>query len=226
MLFWEAAYALGLAPWDTGVVPPEVERLVVDEVVRPPARVLDIGCGSGTNVVFLAQHGLEAIGVDISHLAVRRARARIARSGVDASCYSYDVTRLHWPASPIDGQFQLMLDMGCFHGLDVAQRADYSEMVRRLLAPDGHLLLYVHMSGGVSVSGSSRRPMPARRRWLLALVRRVLRPSRPPRPNPELVERTFQDDCRLIRVEEGEDAGRPSAWFLWQRKVDDGRSES
>jgi SAM-dependent methyltransferase len=215
--FWDAVYALGATPWDTGIVPPEVRGLVEDGPVRPPGRVLDVGCGTGTNVVYFAEQGFEAVGVDVSRLAVRRATGRIAKTGVDAGCFVHDVTRLHLADGPVRGPFDAILDIGCFHGLGDEGRRAYVDMVGAMLAPGGHLLQYVHMSGGVSVSGSGRRPIAGWRRLAIALIRTVLRPSRPPRPDRAAVEGALGGVCRLEWVREGEEAGRRSAWFLWRR---------
>src|SRR5881296_1344749 len=47
-------------PWDTGITPPEVERFVASHA---PGRAIDLGCGTGTNAVYLARHGWSAVGV-------------------------------------------------------------------------------------------------------------------------------------------------------------------
>jgi 2-polyprenyl-3-methyl-5-hydroxy-6-metoxy-1,4-benzoquinol methylase len=65
--FWDLAYILG-APWDTGQPPGELTELI-EEGRLEPCRVLDIGGGTGTSVVYLAIRGFEASGLDISRLA-------------------------------------------------------------------------------------------------------------------------------------------------------------
>jgi len=56
--------------------------LNAEGVPRPPARVLDIGCGPGTYAIFLAQEGYDVTGVDIAERMVERARAYAERYGV------------------------------------------------------------------------------------------------------------------------------------------------
>ena len=88
--YFERAYRRGRAPWDTGVTPPEV----VEEVsAMQPGRALDVGCGTGTNVLWLAQHGWTAIGVDRSATAIESAR-RKADWTASAMFAEGDVTRL------------------------------------------------------------------------------------------------------------------------------------
>ncbi|TMK17193.1 MAG: methyltransferase domain-containing protein [Actinobacteria bacterium] len=57
-------YRTGRTPWDTGVTPPEVVDLIEGPAAVAAGRALDLGCGTGTNVRYLAQHGWEATGVD------------------------------------------------------------------------------------------------------------------------------------------------------------------
>ena len=74
---YERRYRRGTAPWDTGVTPPEVVELIEGD--HPPTgRALDLGCGTGTNVAYLAAHGFEVVGIDFSRPAIERARARLA----------------------------------------------------------------------------------------------------------------------------------------------------
>ena len=51
-LFWNVAYLFGKMPWDTGVTPPELRAVVENGQVQPD-RALDLGCGTGTNVLRL-----------------------------------------------------------------------------------------------------------------------------------------------------------------------------
>jgi cyclopropane fatty-acyl-phospholipid synthase-like methyltransferase len=122
-------------PWDTGITPPEVEKFVQN---HPPGRALDLGCGTGTNVIYLAQHGWQAIGVDFVEKAVRHARYKADQADVAVIFYSDDVTRL----SEITGHFDLVLDIGCFHSLSDQDKRIYVDNLSRLLVPQGVFLLY------------------------------------------------------------------------------------
>lgn len=82
--FFDLRYLRGRAPWDTGVTPPEVVDLI-EGARLPPGRALDLGCGTGTNTIYLARHGWEVVGVDFSAVAIRRARRRGGRGWTFAS---------------------------------------------------------------------------------------------------------------------------------------------
>ncbi len=123
--------------WDTGITPPELVEFVAS---HPPGRALDLGCGTGTNVIYLAQHGWQATGIDFAWSAIRYARRKAQQTGVKADLRVGDVTRLHG----IDGPFDLILDIGCFHNLTDAGRPAYRSHIERLLDSSGTYLLYVH----------------------------------------------------------------------------------
>jgi cyclopropane fatty-acyl-phospholipid synthase-like methyltransferase len=108
-------------------------------VANPPGRALDLGCGTGTNVVTLAEHGWQVVGVDFIPKAVRTARQKARQAGIDAVFYVGDVTKL----DHIDGPFDLILDIGCYHSLGTAGMRAYRDQVRRLLDPGGAYLIYL-----------------------------------------------------------------------------------
>jgi SAM-dependent methyltransferase len=123
-------------PWDTGISPPELIQYIQN---HPSGRALDLGCGTGTNVITLAQNGWQATGVDFAWKAIRIAHQKARRVGVQVDLSVDDVTRLKNLAGPFD----LILDMGCFHSLKPEQNGRYIQNIIRLLAPSGSYLLYV-----------------------------------------------------------------------------------
>ena len=74
---WNASYAEGNLPWDTGT-PDEHLVAAVRAGHVAPARALEIGCGTGTNALWLAAQGFDVLGVDVSPLAIEKARAKAA----------------------------------------------------------------------------------------------------------------------------------------------------
>jgi SAM-dependent methyltransferase len=97
-------------PWDTGTPDPMLVEFVESRAIVP-GRALEVGCGTGTNAIYLAQHGFEVVGVDISPLAVDKARDK-ARG----RCRFETVDFLS-EAAP-GGPFQFVFDRGCFHTFD------------------------------------------------------------------------------------------------------------
>ena len=69
--FFSLWYLFSKPPWDTGIPAPELVRAIAN---RPPGRALDLGCGTGTNVRYLAEHGWQATGLDFAPSAIAQAR--------------------------------------------------------------------------------------------------------------------------------------------------------
>lgn len=128
---------LGSPSWDTGISPPELFEVI--EGVNP-GRALDLGCGTGTNLLTLAERGWQVTGVDLALLSVLKARRRFRKAGYPASIFQGDVTANLLPGR----QFDLILDMGCFHNLPPEGRMNYRLNLQRWLAPGGIYLIYAH----------------------------------------------------------------------------------
>ena len=183
--YFERAYRGGRAVWDTGVTPPEV----VEEVsAMEPGRALDVGCGTGTNVLWLAQHGWTAIGVDRSATAIESAR-RKADWTSGAMFAEGDVTRLE--ELQVDGPFDLILDIGCYHGLPVGRRDAYVRQVARVARPGARMMVFA-FGRGLRWPGSTRTREPE-------------------------IRRRFGDRFEIERVVPGRDPPG-AAWFYLRRR--------
>ena len=135
----------GRPPWDTQVTPPELVDFVAQ---HPPGRALDLGCGSGTNLAYLAQAGWQVSGVDFALKAVEAARRRLQRAGLAGDVRVGDVTHLE----RIPGPFELVLDIGCYHSLNTAGRERYRAALERLVASGGSFLIYAHLKASTDSS--------------------------------------------------------------------------
>ena len=132
--FWDA-------PWDTGISPPELIELIHNS---KPGRALDLGAGTGTNIITMAKAGWEAVGIEYAIAAVIIARLKIKRAGVDAKILFHNVTDLDF----ITRDFDLVVDIGCFHSLNPTEREQYRKYLYRLLKPGGIFLLYSFLTDG------------------------------------------------------------------------------
>lgn len=146
-LAYRLMYLVGFTPWDTEVVPPELAALVEGEEASPPGRALDVGCGTGTQAVYLAREGWRVTAIDVVEKPLRRARARAAAAGVAIDFRRADAGRL--AEAGLRPGFDLVLDRGCFHGLSAHQRTAYADAVTDLAAPQATLLLMAFARHGV-----------------------------------------------------------------------------
>ena len=132
-LKFNASYLFGSAPWDSGISPPELYDFIAS---HPAGRAIDIGCGTGTNVITLANAGWDVSGFDFIPRAVNIARRKLQQAKIQAEVFTDDATRMQNAAGPFD----LALDLGCFHSIE--NKADYLTQLNRILAPGGYWLLY------------------------------------------------------------------------------------
>lgn len=193
--FFDLQYRFSRPPWDSGITPPELTALIEGgQVVR--GRALDLGCGTGTNSIYLARHGFTVVGVDFAEKAIMLAREKAKRAGVAIAFYVADVSRLDFLTEPFD----LVFDIGCFHSVDASARPGYAQNLARLTHPGSLFLLYAFS------------PRPPGERGHLFRWRNV-------GVTPEQVQRTFAQHLALRRVEHGADRGdRASAWYWFDRK--------
>src|SRR5437016_13128651 len=90
---WEERYRKGEIPWDTGRPSVELERLIEEEKIAP-CKAIELGCGNGTNAVWLAAQGFDVSAVHLSSLRIELARGRAASQRVRARWVSDDL--LYW----------------------------------------------------------------------------------------------------------------------------------
>ncbi|MFL5441288.1 MAG: methyltransferase domain-containing protein [Myxococcales bacterium] len=101
---------LALEFWDKAVPPSataeEVDFLVRNLAIEPPARLLDLPCGPGRHALLLAGRGYRVTGIDIAQEAIEWARRRARELGVEAEFVVGDM-RNPPPAAPYDGAYCL-----------------------------------------------------------------------------------------------------------------------
>jgi SAM-dependent methyltransferase len=149
---WNESYASGAPlPWDTGTPDPLLVEMIESRAIAP-GRALEIGCGTGTNAIFLAQHGFDVLGVDVSPLAVDKARAK-----AQGRCRFEVVDFL--AAAPTAGPFQFVFDRGCFHIFD--EEGDRARFAQRVVAELVEGGLWLSLIG--STEGAPRDEGPPRR---------------------------------------------------------------
>jgi SAM-dependent methyltransferase len=191
---WNARYVAGDLPWDTG----EPDANLVDLVRRgviTPGRALEVGCGTGTNSIWLAREGFDVLGLDLSPVAVERARSKA--EGASARFEVSDFLEGTLPAGP----FHFVLDRGCFHVFDDAGvRARFAERVASLLEVGGTWLSLIG-----STEGAPREVGPPRRS-----ARDVVAALEPALELVELRSTTFEANLDLEVA--------PRAWLCLSRR--------
>ena len=176
----------GQPKWDTGISPPELFEFIE---THKPARAIDIGCGTGTNVITLVRAGWRVTGVDFAPRAIQLAKQKIRDAGIQAELSISDATTLRG----ISGPYELALDIGCFHSLQKDGKAKYLKQLDRILAPSGFWLMYGFLKPDANRAGTGLDEAD------LSLISSHL---------TLLSRRDGYDDKR----------DRHSAWFLYQKE--------
>ena len=141
-------------PWDTGQPEPLLVEFVTSDGITP-GLALDIGAGTGTNAIWMAERGFDVLGVDVAPLAVEKARAKLDGRGLRCRFAVCDVLA----APPPGGPFHFVFDRSCFHVFDEAtDRERFAAQVAAVLAPGG---LWLSLIG--STEGAPRDVGPPRR---------------------------------------------------------------
>ena len=127
---WDGSYRGGKRPfWDAGLPSGELRRVVEQGIIRPGPAV-DLGCGSGTDAIYLASKGFDVTAIDIAPTALSQAREKANRAGVKVRWLLANVLSL-----PKLDQFEFIFDRGCYHEVRFDNAAAYVETVRRLSQP-------------------------------------------------------------------------------------------
>jgi ubiquinone/menaquinone biosynthesis C-methylase UbiE len=128
---WDAAYRRGEQlnryPFDA----------VVSYVIRnaaPGSRILEIGCGTGNNLWFLAREGFDAAGIDSSETAIAYATKRFEEEGLTADIRLGDFHDLPWP----DDSFDMVIDRAALQCSTT--QPDALREIARVLRPEGRFL--------------------------------------------------------------------------------------
>jgi SAM-dependent methyltransferase len=151
---WDDAYA-GSAPpaWDLGQPQPAFVRLAEQGLLT--GTVLDAGCGTGEQTLLAASYGADAIGVDVSPLALEIARGKAVARGIPAAAGGQvgpaaaggqDGSALFEVADALKlGElglgFDTIIDCGLFHVFDDQNRVRYVTSLASVLRPGGRLYL-------------------------------------------------------------------------------------
>ena len=140
-------------------------------------KVLDLCTGPATQAMALAERGFEVFATDISETAVLQATEKARGKGLEIVFCQADILR-----DDLGGQFDLLVDRGCFHVFEPEQRQRYVRAVSSLLKPGGYLLLK-------------------------CFSHKEKRREGPHRFSPRQLERYFRYSFEIISIEDTEFAG-------------------
>jgi cyclopropane fatty-acyl-phospholipid synthase-like methyltransferase len=137
------------APWEIDQPQPEIIRLELEGKIV--GTVLDVGCGTGENVLFLAERGYKTLGIDFVEAVVEQAREKAARRHVAARFAVHDV----FDVTSLGMCFDTVIDSATFHAFSDPERVRYSQVVHATMKP-GAVLHLICIADRESYTGGPR----------------------------------------------------------------------
>jgi SAM-dependent methyltransferase len=151
---YEERYKAKKTPWDIGRADFNLMDIVREQPIEK-CKALDLGCGTGHNSIWLAQHGFLVTGVDVSEVALQQANENALQNNVNCTFLPIDFFEEDVPGLP----FNFIFDRGCFHSYDSDdERKRFAERVAYHLDQAG---LWFALIG--STDEPSQGPGPPRR---------------------------------------------------------------
>ena len=130
MNFFNSAYK-GIPPWDIGRPQKEFIRLAEDGEIS--GRVLDVGCGTGENALYLTSLGFEVWGIDAASSAIRKSKEKAKKRGLTANFLVSDVLKLQL----LQNKFDTIIDCGLFHVFSDEERPIFAANLSSALYTGG-----------------------------------------------------------------------------------------
>jgi SAM-dependent methyltransferase len=150
---WEEKYESGhreLYPWD--MVVSFVFRNYPRDKAREDVHLLEVGCGTGSNLWFAAREGFSVSGIEGSRHAVEFARKRFAQDGLNGDLRVGDFTSLPFE----DESFDLVIDRGALTCCGTSDLVKALAEVSRVLKKGGRFLFNPYADSHSSARAGSR----------------------------------------------------------------------
>jgi SAM-dependent methyltransferase len=147
---WDKHYVDKALPWDSGRPSKELMR-VLDEASIPHGRAAELGCGTGTNAIYLASRGFDVTAFDLSPAALAGARQKATDAKAKVNFVEADLCRFTLDVAPFDFVF----DRGCYHAARQIDQPGFIKTLKRLTRPGTRLLL---LAGNANEKGPPGPP--------------------------------------------------------------------
>ncbi len=136
---WEEIYSrhdLAEIPWHSDKPDQELIDLIENKRIKPNS-ALDVGCGAGTDAIYLASKGCKVTAIDVSHEAIKIARERAEKAGVEINFISGNFLDIAFD----NESFDFINDRGFFHHINPRNREKVAIKINNLLKRNGYYYL-------------------------------------------------------------------------------------
>jgi len=114
---FDERYKLGKTPWELERPDSNLIEMIKKENILP-CKTLEIGCGTGSNAIWLAQNNFDVTGIDFSSLAIEKAKTKSRKKGVKIQFFVEDFLEQDQEQEKGGPDFEFVFDRGCFHSFD------------------------------------------------------------------------------------------------------------
>lgn len=125
-----------------------IARNFYNSTNRKDIKILEVGCGAGANIWFLAREGFSAYGIDGSKVAINQAENYLIDEGLSANLQQGDAMCLPYE----DSVFDAVIDVECIYANTLADTEVILREIHRVLKPGG---LFYSKTFSIGMSGES-----------------------------------------------------------------------
>jgi len=135
---WDKKYRKGRwAPWNSDLPAAPVLQEAIKKKEIKPCRTVVLGCGSGSNAIFLAKKGFDVTAIDVAPSALGIAMADAKKAGVKVRWVLADVLKL-----PESKPYDLIFDRGCYHNVRYVDAAGFVASMKQLTRPGSRCFVF------------------------------------------------------------------------------------
>jgi ubiquinone/menaquinone biosynthesis C-methylase UbiE len=129
--YWNSLENISISHWESEGPNCNLVKWYQSNLV--PLKVLEIGCGTGTDSIWMAQQGSCVVATDVSDRVLNEARRRCADFKVEITFLNMDIVE-----DVVDQSFDLVYDRGCFHLYNQeADQIKFVKNIKKILNPGG-----------------------------------------------------------------------------------------
>jgi ubiquinone/menaquinone biosynthesis C-methylase UbiE len=141
-------------PWETYIPDKNLVSFFSSNNIKFKTAI-DIGCGLGTNSLWMASQGIKVTGIDISERAIDTAKSNLKNKNLQVD---FDVMNFLENNTLSDNYYDLVFDRGCIHGMNYGDIEKFAYEVSRIISPSGLWLSIIGSYDGKEVyCGPPRR---------------------------------------------------------------------
>jgi len=123
-------------------------------------RILDLGCGSGRHIVYLARRGFKVYGIDVAPKGIKITRGWLRQEKLKARLKIGDIYK---KLPYTDNFFDALISTRVLHHNKISNIRKLIKEIERVLRPDGFIFITVRKKGSI-------KDIPKEKLWKLKFI--------------------------------------------------------